>query len=196
LPVIEIIPSLPESLRAQAGRIYYEAFRRKLQPLVGKPAETRRVLTAGLDLKLALGALVDGKLFGLAGLHSRAGLFSQVALRDSLKNLGPLRGFYAWAVLNLFGQGANCPPCHLRIAALAVDVAARGQGLGTRLLEAVFEKARREGFHAVRLEVVDTNHGAQQLYERMGFAILETHSYPIKSDWLGFSSEQVMVKKL
>jgi ribosomal protein S18 acetylase RimI-like enzyme len=194
--VIEIVPSLPESLRAQAGRIYYEAFRRKLQPLVGKPAETLRVLTAGLDLKLVLGALVGGKLRGLAGLHSHEGLFSRVVLRDSLSHLGPLRGLYAWAVLNLFGQGAKCPPDHLRIAALVVDASARGQGLGSRLLEAIFDKARREGFRAVRLEVVDTNTGARQLYERMGFAKVATHSYPIKSTWLGFSSEQVMVKKL
>src|SRR5512145_199237 len=142
---LEILPGLPESLRAQAGRIYYEAFRRKLQQLVGKPAETLRILTAGLNLKLAFGAFADGKLLGLAGLHSRAGIFSQVALRESLRQLGPGRGPYAWAILNLFGQGAKCPPGHLRIAALAIEPAARGQGLGSRLLEAIFEKARLEG---------------------------------------------------
>ena len=194
--MIEIIQTLPESLRAQAGRIYYAAFQRKLQPLVGQPAATLRVLTAGLNLKLALGALVDGKLLGLAGLHHHAGIFSRVALRASLSQLGPLRGFYAWAVLNLFGQGSQCPPGQLRIAALAVEAAARGQGLGTRLLEAIFDQARCEGFHAVRLEVVDSNHGARQLYERLGFTVIETHSYPIQKSWLGFSSDQVMLKEL
>lgn len=194
--MIEITHTLPESQRQRAGQIYYDAFRRKLQPLVGKPAETLRVLTAGINLKLALGALVNGKLLGLAGLHSREGIFSRVILRDSLSHLGPLRGIYAWGVLNLFGAGASCPPDHLRIAALAVDAAARGQGLGSRLLEAVFDKARNEGFRAVRLEVVDTNTGARQLYERSGFVVVETHLYPIKNDWLGFSSDYVMVKKL
>jgi ribosomal protein S18 acetylase RimI-like enzyme len=196
VPMLEITPTIPESQRQRAGEIYYEAFRRKLQPLVGKPAETLRVLTAGLNLKLALGASVDGKLFGVAGLHHRLGVFSRVVLRDSLSHLGPVRGLYAWAVLNLFGAGATCPPDHLRIAALAVDARARGHGLGSRLLEAIFEKARCEGFRAVRLEVVDTNTGARQLYERSGFVVVETHSYPIKNDWLGFSSDHVMVRML
>jgi ribosomal protein S18 acetylase RimI-like enzyme len=194
--MLEIIHNLPETLRNQAGQIYYEAFRRKLQPLVGKPIETLRVLTAGLNLKMALGALVDGKLLGVAGLHSREGIFSRVILHDGIHHLGLWRGLYAWGVLNLFGAGANCPHDHLRIAALAVDAAARGQGLGSRLLEAVFDKARQEGFRAVRLEVVDTNHDARRLYERTGFAVVKTHSYPIKSDWMGFSSDHVMVKAL
>jgi ribosomal protein S18 acetylase RimI-like enzyme len=68
--------------------------------------------------------------------------------------------------------------------------------LGSLLLEAVFAQARREGFRAVQLEVVDTNHGARQLYERLGFAVIETHSYPLKSNWLGFSSDYIMLKKL
>jgi ribosomal protein S18 acetylase RimI-like enzyme len=194
--MIEMIQPLPESLRSQAGQIYYEAFRRKLQPLVGRPAQTLRVLTAGLNLKMAIGALVDGQLLGLAGLHSREGIFSRVSWRDSLRHLGPLYGSYAWGMLNLFGGGAHCPPDHLRIAALAVDAAARGQGLGSRLLEAVCEMAHREGFSAVRLEVVDTNTRARQLYERAGFVVVETHFYPIPRAWLDFSGDYVMVKNI
>jgi ribosomal protein S18 acetylase RimI-like enzyme len=194
--MLEILDTLPESLRPRAGQIYYEAFRRKLQPLVGNPAETSRVLTAGLNLNMAIGALVDGKLMGLAGLHSRKDIFSRVILRDGLEQLGLLRGLYAWGVLNLFGAGAKCPPDHLRIAALAVDAETRGQGLGSQLLAAVFEKARRENYCAVRLEVVNTNQRARELYERSGFVVVESHSYPIRSDWLGFSSDHVMVKTL
>jgi len=194
--MIEIAETLPESLRACAGQIYYDTFRRKLQPLVGKPTEIQRVLTAGLNLNMAIGALVDGQLLGVAGLHSRAGTFSRVILRDSLRQLGLLRGSYAWGVLNLFGAGAHCPPDHLRIAALAVDAAARGKGLGSRLLEAVFDKARQEGFRAVRLKVVDTNPRARQLYERAGFVVVETHFYPIPRTWLGFSGANLMVKNI
>ncbi len=126
--MIEIADRLTEDQRLQAGKIYYEAFRRKLQPLVGKPQSTLQVLTAGLNLDLAMGALVDGKLLGLAGLHNQAGVFSRVTWRSSIQHLGLLRGAYAWAVLNLFGAGANCPPGHLRIAALAVDASPAGRG--------------------------------------------------------------------
>lgn len=194
--MIEITETVPENQRQRAGEIYYEAFRRKLQPLVGKPASTRRVLASGFALDMAIGAFSEGNLLGLAGLHSFAGIFSRVELNDCLKQFGPLRGLYAWSVLNLFGAGAKCPPGHLRIAAIAVDEKARGQGLGSRLLETVFDKARREGFKAVRLEVVDTNLRAKKLYQNLGFVVVETHAYPITSGWLGFAKEYVMVKTL
>lgn len=84
----------------------------------------------------------------------------------------------------------------LRIAAIAVDEKARGKGLGSLMLESIFAKAHREGFKAVRLEVVDTNPRAKKLYESLGFGVVETHAYPITSGWLGFSKEFVMVKTL
>jgi ribosomal protein S18 acetylase RimI-like enzyme len=64
------------------------------------------------------------------------------------------------------------------------------------LLETVFDKAGREGFKAVRLEVVDTNPRAKKLYESLGFGVVETHAYPITSGWLGFLKDYVMVKTL
>lgn len=194
--MFEILEPIPENLRDEAGQIYYEAFRRKLAPLIGAPRAVQRVLTAGLNLKMALGAQVDGCLLGLAGLHSQAGLFSTASMGSCLHQLGLLRGLYACAVINLFARGMHCPPGELRIAALAVTVRARGQGLGTRLLEAVCDRARREGCHSVRLEVVDTNHAARRLYERCGFRVIATQYYPIPSGWLGFKGDHVMVKKM
>jgi len=161
-----------------------------------KPAGTRRALTAVFNLDMAIGAFADGEWLGLAGLHSAAGIFSRVRLSDCWKQLDPLRGFYAWVVLNLFGAGAKCPPGHLRIAAIAVDEKARGKGLGSLILESIFAKAHREGFKAVRLEVVDTNLRAKKLYESLGFGVIETHAYPVSSGWLGFAKEYVMVKTL
>lgn len=193
---MDILPFLPEALRGQAGKIYYEAFQRKLQPLVGKPAETQQVLSAGLNLRMAMGVSQDGQLLGLAGLHSREGTFSLVSFRETIRYMGIIRGVYAWSVLNLFGASATFPSDHLRIAALAVAPDMRGQGLGSLLLEAVERKARQENFNVVRLEVVDTNTRARALYERSGFRMVATHSYPINTQWLGFSRAHVMVKVL
>lgn len=194
--MIDIAFPLDEDLRQQAGLIFYEGFRRKLQPLIGKPAQTTPLLAVGLNLDMILGALVDGELLGVAGLHSQERTFLRVLPRQSLASLGLVRGPYAWAVLNRFGVGPGCPPGYLRIAALAVDASARGQRVGTRLLEAVFDQARREGFRAVRLEVVDTNTGARRLYERLGFVVVKTLRYPLVRPWLGFSADHVMVKEL
>jgi ribosomal protein S18 acetylase RimI-like enzyme len=194
--MIEVITRLPENVRPEVGKIYYEAFQRKLQPLVGKPAETQRVLTAGLNLRMAIGISLDGKLRGLAGLHNQAGVFSRVNYHQSVQYLNVVRGTYAWVVLNLFGASSTFPEDHLRIAALAVAPDARGRGLGSLLLEAVARKAQQENYRALRLEVVDTNPRARALYERSGFQVVATHSYPINPAWLGFSRAHVMVKPL
>jgi ribosomal protein S18 acetylase RimI-like enzyme len=145
---------------------------------------------------MVMGAVVDGRLLGVAGLHSHEGCYAQFDLRSATAAQGLLRGIRAWAMFNLFSRGAGCPAGELRIAALAVDAAARGQGIGSRLLEAIFDKARGDGMAAVRLEVVDTNTGAHQLYERLGFKVVKTEHYPLVRDWLGFSGDYVMVKDL
>jgi ribosomal protein S18 acetylase RimI-like enzyme len=193
--MIDIAFPLGESQRAQAGLILYEAFRRKLQPLTGDPTRTIPLLSAALNLDMVMGAAVDGRLLGVVGLHSHEGRYAQFDLRSAAAQ-GLLRGVRAWAMLNLFSRGAGCPAGELRIAALAVDAAARGQGVGSRLLEAIFAKARADGLAAVRLEVVDTNSGARELYERLGFKVVKTERYPLPRNWLGFSGDYVMVKHL
>jgi GNAT superfamily N-acetyltransferase len=47
---------------------------------------------------------------------------------------------------------------------------ARGRGVSTALITAVFDWARATGMRAVRLEVGDYNVQAQRLYARLGFA--------------------------
>lgn len=194
--MIEIAFPLGESQRAQAGLIFYEAFRRKLQPLTGDPARTIPLLSAALNLDMVMGAVVDGRLLGVAGLHSHKGRYAQFDLRRAAAAHGILRGVRAWVMLSLFGRGAGCPAGQLRIAALAVEAAARGQGVGSRLLEAILANARADGLAAVRLEVVDTNSGARQLYERLGFRVVRSERYPLPRNWLGFSGDHVMVKVL
>lgn len=56
------------------------------------------------------------------------------------------------------------------IANLAVDPAARGQGLGAVLLDAALDEAGRHGTTQVFLEVRSSNLRARQLYESRGFA--------------------------
>lgn len=61
---------------------------------------------------------------------------------------------------------------------IVVTPAARGHGLGTRLLEAVLAHVHAAGGHALRLAVVTTNTGARRLYDRLGFAYVDTRQRP------------------
>ena len=52
---------------------------------------------------------------------------------------------------------------------LAVAASARGQGIGTMLIEACQERLRAEGITHWSVGVVEANEGATRLYERAGF---------------------------
>jgi ribosomal protein S18 acetylase RimI-like enzyme len=52
---------------------------------------------------------------------------------------------------------------------LAVAESARGEGVGTMLIEACRERLRAEGITHWTVAVVEANEGATRLYERMGF---------------------------
>ena len=56
------------------------------------------------------------------------------------------------------------------IATLAVDGAARGQGLGEQILQSLLDLCRERAAHKVFLEVRASNAAAQRLYNRCGFA--------------------------
>ena len=72
---------------------------------------------------------------------------------------------------SLLGYLIACPDVNdLLIANIAVHPAARGHGLGTRLLNAALVRARHLGLTACRLDVRVSNTDAQRLYRHLGFA--------------------------
>jgi len=188
--LISCVLGIPEQDRQEAGRILYAAFQRKLQPLLGAPEPVQRILAVGLNLDMALGAYTGERLVGLAGLHLGSRHLFGMTLRHCVTELGPLRGLYTRVAFELFGAG-RCPPDQVRIVALAVDAAQRGRGVGSQLLEAVFTLAEERRLQAVRLEVVDTNVGARQLYERMGFVPVRTYRFPFIRGWLGLGQNHL-----
>ena len=83
-------------------------------------------------------------------------------------------------------------PDSLRLFALDVGPAFRGQGIGTALVQAVEERARRAGLKGVNLEVSMENTLAKRLYEPLGYRTL---GKPVTDRWTrlldGGGGEQV-----
>lgn len=76
--------------------------------------------------------------------------------------------------LVLFHRGTSLA----RIYSLAVNPAARGQGLGRKIMDALEESARQHNALFIRLEVAVDNQSALQLYLSMGYeAIRKLHHY-------------------
>ncbi|KAI1176182.1 acyl-CoA N-acyltransferase [Nemania sp. FL0916] len=58
---------------------------------------------------------------------------------------------------------------HAELRRLYVDTAAHGRGIGSKLIAAVEEQARAEGFKQLWLSVWENNPNAERLYLRLGY---------------------------
>ncbi|GAB2971968.1 GNAT family N-acetyltransferase [Saccharothrix stipae] len=77
---------------------------------------------------------------------------------------GVLRGTATWR-----RAGSEVFEHMAEVRRVAAHPAARGLGLGARLVRAVVEDARAAGLEVLTLGVRGNNHGAIQLYESLGF---------------------------
>lgn len=191
---IELRIGLPESHRRAAAEVYYDAFREILQPALQSRQRGIRVLQQIIDPNCAIVAIHDGELIGLAGIlhHGRHFLRHRalVYTREYRWISGLVRFLLLMAVRRRPRGG------EILIECVAVISARRSRGVGTQLVEAVFQYARTHGFRGVRLEVVDTNPRARRLYERLGFVAVSTQEYPLLRHVTGFSAATTMVKRL
>lgn len=70
----------------------------------------------------------------------------------------------------------------IEILSIAVDPAARGRGIGHRLVETAFGVLAAEGFETVFLEVEEGNASALKLYARNGFREIGRRAGYYRSD--------------
>ncbi len=189
---LQIEYGLPPGLRAAAAELYLEAFRQKLVPILG--ARGRAVLEASLNPERAICALQHGRLLGLIGYKCDHRAFFEPSLAQLTKHYGLLQGWLKAAVLALFERPQRAG--ELLLDGIAVHPTSRGQGVGTRLLNAVLTMASAKGLQSVRLDVVDTNPAARRLYERLGFVPVKTNQYAFLRPIFGFSASTMLVKDL
>ena len=81
------------------------------------------------------------------------------------------------SVLGSATMGPNRPGrgSHVATASFMVDPARQGRGVGRALGLHVLDWARSAGYHSIQFNaVVETNHGAVRLWQRLGFQILAT----------------------
>jgi ribosomal protein S18 acetylase RimI-like enzyme len=191
---VEIHLGLPERYRRQAAELCYDAFHQKFEPILDSPEHGSAILEAGLKSDFILMAVQQDQLAGVVGLEYDGQYFFDLKRAAFVREFGWLRGLIKMILFIPFAQHHR--EGDLTIGVIAVHAARRGQGVGTRLLQAVFDYALEKGFRSVSLEVVDTNLGAQRLYERLGFVAIKTRKYPYLRNLMGFSAATMMVKKI
>ncbi len=190
----EIRFGLPEHCRRQAAELYYEAFRQKFEPIMSSQQHGVAVLEKAFDSERAIVALWQGQLAGVAGLHYGGRQFVNARASAFAHEFGWLSGLWRFALFAAFAQRERKGV--LLLDDIAVHSSMRGKGIGTRLLQAVFDLARSSGFGSVRLVVVDTNPDARRLYERLGFVPIQTRKYTYLRRVMGFAAATTMIKEI
>lgn len=191
---VTVTLGLPAEHRAKAAELYYVAFRQKLYPIFRDEVRARAVLQEGLNGAYAFTAIQDGALVGIAGFKDPSGSLLDIKPAMMTRAFGFLGGWVRILFLLQFIRGLEANT--LLMDGIVVDAAARGQGIGSLLLDAVMTYATQQGYHHVRLDVVDTNPRARQLYERKGFVPTKSHHYPFLRHVFGFSGVTTMLKPL
>lgn len=190
---MRLVEGLPQGAVPQAAALYWQAFRGKLSRLMGPDARAIAFFEATLNPASVIAAMDGDQLLGIAAFKQNGQGFSRAGFADlwrayglgSLWRLGPL------AMLE-----RNAAPGVLQMDGICVAEQARGRGVGTALFQALFAKARRDGYRAITLDVIDSNPRARALYERLGFQATGTDSTGPLRGLLGFDSATKMQLQL
>lgn len=192
---VTISKGLPEALRPDAARLYWQAFGGKLGHVMGPAPRARRYLERVIRTDHALVVLdAQGQLLGLAGFKTPEGSFAGGSWGDMRAIYGLFGMIWRGALLRLLSREVDND--RFLLDGICVDSNARGQGLGAALMAAIEDEARTRGYGYVRLDVIDSNWRARALYERLGFLAVKTERLGPLRHIFGFDTAVTMVKPL
>ncbi|NOY84172.1 MAG: N-acetyltransferase [Nitrospirae bacterium] len=183
---------LKEREFSRAARLYDEAFGNLLKLAIPSQSDRVALFETTFFEHFALSAHSGSELVGIAGFHTPDGaLTGGISANRLLDRLGIIHGIWATAIFCLYERRPQTG--ELVMDGIAVHKDYRGRGIGSHLLNDILNYAREKGFKSVRLDVIDTNPGAQRLYERSGFIPVQVDSFPYLRWLLGYGGSTMMV---
>lgn len=181
--------------RAQASALYWEAFGPKLGIVLGPQDKGLAFINRVLDPMHAISAIGDdGALLGVAGFKTQKGALVGGTFADLRAVFGFLGATWRGLLVEVLERDTENK--RFLMDGIFVSPEARGQGVGTALLNAICVEARKRGYTEVRLDVIDTNPRARALYERQGFVAIDTKNIGPLRHIFGFRSATTMVRAL
>lgn len=192
---VTIVRCIPEAKRETAVDLYEEAFGEQFSAAVPDPESRRKLLLSSLNLKSGFAAIVDEQLVGIAGYRTESASFTDGMTFDILfDSVGETEGVWAASVFSLYERTLEVG--ELMIDGIAVSSRTRGQGIGTKLLNALVSFAEESGYSSIRLDVVDSNTDAQRLYERNQFVVTSTQSFSDLKWLVGFDAMNTLTRQI
>lgn len=195
---IIITQSIHAVQKNEVARLYHRAFYKKFSALWLFIKEERKVvpvLRESIHFQDGFYAVLEGNVIGFVGIETGERFYTQLSLSAFLKAYNIVSAswrYMAYGLYRLFHGRTGSDAVH--IDPIVVSSEARGMGVGTKLLEAVFNYAKKHRKRKVILEVVDTNPRARKLYEKMGFRVVKVENTMLLTSQAGFQKVYHMEK--
>lgn len=190
---MKITVGIPEKDREEAAALYWDAFGEKLGFTMGPKYQAMMFVRSVLRPDHGICAHDDnGRLLGIAGFKTSKGALVGGDFNDLRRVYGWVSAAIRCSLLSLLERDTENE--RFLMDGLFVAPEARGMGVGTALLDAIVDEARRRGYDQVRLDVVDTNPRAKALYRHVGFKEIKTVKIGLLKHIFGFSASTTMVR--
>lgn len=194
--MVRLVQGIPPAQLPGAVQLYWQAFGGKLGRVMGPAPRAMNFLRDVIHPEQAVAALgSEGQLLGIGGFRTPEAAFAGGTYADLRHHYGAFGAFWREILLRQLAEEPVAPGQFL-IDGLCVAEGARGQGIGSALVGALCEVGRRQGYGAARIDVVDSNPGAQALYARLGFAVTQSHAIGPLRHVFGFRHALTMVRPL
>ena len=191
---INIQREFPDELRVSAAKLYDAAFGAKLSISIPDPGSRVAVLAKGFNPTFSFAAISGDEMVGIAGFKTLQGSLTDGIFHVLKEEIGLWGAIRAILVLALFERKPVAG--QLLMDGIGVLPRMRGSGIGTKLLRHLIGYAKNEGYQSVRLDVINTNHAARRLYERIGFVPVKTQRFAYLKWLLGFEASTQMEFRL
>lgn len=195
---IKITQTIHDVQKFAVAQMYYQAFLKKFSTLwlfVKVERTAIPILRDSINYQDGLYAVLDGKVVGFVGLETDKRYYTQFnfsTFSNYMYSLSAAWRYIAYGIYRLFHGKPGEDILH--IDPIVVSAETRGLGIGTKLIEATFEYAKKLHKRKVILEVVDTNPRAKKLYEKMGFRVAKVKNTSLLTNKAGFSKVYHMEK--
>ncbi|MFA8441020.1 GNAT family N-acetyltransferase [Yoonia sp.] len=190
---MKITVGIPPKDSEEAVALYWDAFGEKLGFTMGPKYQALTFVRSVLRPDHGICAHDDdGKLLGIAGFKTVHGSLVGGDFSDLRRVYGWISASIRMTLLALLEKDFENE--RFLMDGLFVAPEARGMGVGTALLDAVADEAKRRGYTQVRLDVVDTNPRAKALYHHVGFKEIKTVRIGPLKHIFGFSASTTMVR--